>query len=26
VEVMDLCRDAGVETIGMVPDSIGANP
>jgi biopolymer transport protein ExbD len=24
VEVMDLCRDGGVETIGVVPDSIGA--
>ncbi len=23
VEVMDLCRDGGVETIGVVPDSIG---
>ena len=26
VEVMDLCRDGGVETIGVVPDSIGASP
>jgi biopolymer transport protein ExbD len=26
VEVMDLCRDGGVETIGVVPDSIGAAP
>ncbi len=23
IEVMDLCRDGGVETIGVVPDSIG---
>jgi biopolymer transport protein ExbD len=26
IEVMDLCRDGGVETIGVVPDSIGVNP
>lgn len=26
VEVMDLCRDGGVETIGVVPDSIGTGP
>ena len=26
VEVMDLCRDAGVETIGVIPDSIGVDP
>ncbi len=26
VEVMDLCRDAGTETIGIVPDSISAAP
>jgi biopolymer transport protein ExbD len=25
VEVMDLCRDGGVETIGVIPDSIGAS-
>jgi len=24
VQVMDLCREAGVETIGVVPDSIAA--
>ncbi|MCK4413411.1 MAG: biopolymer transporter ExbD, partial [Candidatus Eisenbacteria sp.] len=23
IEVMDLCRDGGVETIGLIPDSIG---
>ncbi len=26
IQVMDLCRDGGVETIGVVPDSIGVSP
>jgi biopolymer transport protein ExbD len=26
VEVLDLCRDGGVETIGVIPDSIEACP
>ena len=26
MEAMDLCREGGVETIGVVPDSIGAAP
>jgi biopolymer transport protein TolR len=26
IEVMDLCRDGGVEAIGVVPDSVGVSP
>ena len=26
IQVMDLCRDGGAETIGVVPDSVGVRP